>query len=150
VHEVSRELLEKGAAAGLGGPPGVRGPEGPTGPPGPPGPAGVGPPGPEGPRGQKGDPGPPVRGLRVRRTARQGPQGQQACRVRSRHPATAYGAKHDIAQSRESPSVRAAATAVASCERANDPLVTGGCHAIRSGWRSCRCAPARDDDNASA
>src|SRR5687767_12511955 len=58
-QKVASELLARGSAAGLYGPPGERGPAGPPGPAGPEGPAGVGPPGPAGERGAKGDPGPP-------------------------------------------------------------------------------------------
>src|SRR5436190_22609200 len=58
VQAISRELLAKGSAAGLHGPPGPFGPTGPAGPPGPPGPGGLGPPGATGERGPKGDPGP--------------------------------------------------------------------------------------------
>jgi hypothetical protein len=158
VHEVSRELLAKGAAAGLGGPQGIRGPDGPAGPPGPPGPAGVGPPGPEGPRGQKGDPGPPgpegpmgPQGLQ----GVQGPQGQQGVPGPKgpAGPAAAYGAKQDIVRKESRISVGAGlvATAVASCERANDLLVTGGCYADPQ-WMAQLVAarPLAMTDNASA
>jgi len=134
--QVAQELLAKGKASGLEGPPGPPGPQGPFGPPGPIGPGGLGPMGPEGPRGSKGDPGPPgpdgpqgVQGL-------QGPQGLQGAQGPQGPkgppgPIAAYGAKQDIVRKESRISVGAGlvATAVASCDRANDLLVTGGCYA---------------------
>jgi hypothetical protein len=133
---VAQELLAKGKSSGLEGPPGPAGVQGPLGPPGPPGPGGVGPNGPEGPRGAKGDPGPPgpdgpqgIQGL-------QGPQGLQGQQgvpgpKGPPGPAAAYGHKQDILRKESRISVGAGlvATAVASCDRANDLLVTGGCYA---------------------
>ena len=139
---VATELLARGKDAGIAGPPGQLGPEGPPGlpgregPPGPPGPAGVGPPGSEGPRGAKGDPGPPgpegpqgIQGL-------QGPQGLQGTQGAQGPkgppgPAAAYGNKSDIQRKEARISVGAGqvATAVATCDRAIDLVVTGGCYA---------------------
>lgn len=133
---VAAELLGKGQAAGLSGPPGPPGPPGPEGPPGPPGPAGVGPPGPEGPRGAKGDPGPPgpegpqgTQGLQGAQGL-QGPQGTQGPKGPP-GPAAAYGDKQDIQrkEARIAVGPGMVATAVASCDRAADLLVTGGCYA---------------------
>jgi Collagen triple helix repeat (20 copies) len=139
---VAAELLAKGKDAGIAGPLGPPGPPGPPGSPGsegpqgPTGPAGAGPPGPEGPRGAKGDPGPPgpegpqgIQGL-------QGPQGLQGTQGTQGPkgppgPAAAYGNKQDIQRKEARISVGAGqvATAVASCDRAVDLLVTGGCYA---------------------
>ncbi|HEX2688424.1 MAG TPA: hypothetical protein VHN14_17460 [Kofleriaceae bacterium] len=139
---IAAELLTQGKAAGIAGPPGPDGPPGPPGPdgpPGPPGPAGAGPPGApgmEGPRGAKGDPGPPgpegpqgIQGL-------QGPQGLQGTQGTQGPkgppgPAAAYANKQDIQRKDTRISVGAGlvATAVASCDRAADLLVTGGCYA---------------------
>jgi hypothetical protein len=133
---VAGELLARGKEAGLGGPPGPPGPRGPEGPPGPAGPAGVGPPGPEGPRGAKGDPGPPgpegpqgVQGLQGAQGI-QGPAGVAGPKGPP-GPASTYSQKHDITRrdSRISVGPGLVATAVASCERAVDLLVTGGCYA---------------------
>ncbi len=130
---VANELLASGKAAGPPGPPGPRGPDGP---PGPPGPAGVGPPGPEGPRGPKGDPGPPgpegpqgVQGLQGAQGI-QGPAGVAGPKGPP-GPASTYAQKTDIIRKESRISVGAGlvATAVASCERAVDLLVTGGCYA---------------------
>lgn len=130
---VANELLASGKAAGPPGPPGPRGPEGP---PGPPGPAGVGPPGVEGPRGPKGDPGPPgpegpqgVQGLQGAQGI-QGPAGVAGPKGPP-GPASTYAQKTDILRKESRISVGAGlvATAVASCERAVDLLVTGGCYA---------------------
>jgi hypothetical protein len=129
-------LLAKGSAAGLGGPPGPPGPAGPAGPAGPPGPAGVGPPGPAGERGPKGDPGPAgpegpqgIQGLQ----GAQGIQGQQGTQGPKGPPGPpgAYGHKTDLSRKENRISVGAGlvATAVASCDRAQDLLVTGGCYA---------------------
>src|SRR5512140_1483518 len=136
---VATELLTKGKDAGISGPPGLVGPPGPQGPEGPQGPAGpasTGPAGPEGPRGAKGDPGPPgpegpqgIQGL-------QGPQGLQGTQGAQGPkgppgPTAAYGNKQDIQRKEARISVGAGqvATAVASCDRAVDLLVTGGCYA---------------------
>jgi len=133
---VTAELLAKGKAAGISGPLGPPGPPGPEGPPGPLGPAGTGPTGPEGPRGAKGDPGPPgpegpqgIGGL-------QGPQGLQGTQGTQGPkgppgPAAAYAGKQDIQRKEARISVGAGlvATAVATCDRAGDLLVTGGCYA---------------------
>jgi hypothetical protein len=127
VKRVASELLARGKDAGLSGPPGPAGPFGPPGPVGPPGPGGIGPVGPEGPRGAKGDPGPPgpsgPQGL-------QGPQGTQGIKGPA-GPSAAYGVKTDIIRKESRISVGASlvATAIASCERAADLLVTGGCYA---------------------
>jgi hypothetical protein len=133
---VAAELLAKGKESGLAGPPGPPGPRGPDGSAGPAGPGGVGPPGPEGARGAKGDPGPPgpegaqgIQGLQ----GPQGLQGQQGAQGPKGPPgpAAAYGHKGDIQRKESRISVGAGlvATAVASCERAVDLLVTGGCYA---------------------
>ncbi|HZJ64481.1 MAG TPA: hypothetical protein VFD36_13260, partial [Kofleriaceae bacterium] len=104
--------------------------------PGPAGPGGTGPTGPEGPRGARGDPGPPgpegpqgIQGL-------QGPQGLQGAQGAQGPkgppgPAAAYANKQDILRKESRISVGAGlvATAVASCDRAADLLVTGGCYA---------------------
>ena len=133
---VAAELLARGSAAGLTGPAGPPGPTGPEGPPGPAGPGGVGPTGPEGPRGAKGDPGPPgpegpqgVQGLQGAQGL-QGPQGTQGPKGPP-GPAAAYGNKTDIQRKESRISVGAGqvATAVSSCDRAIDLLVTGGCYA---------------------
>jgi hypothetical protein len=133
---VAGELLARGSAAGLTGPAGPPGPPGPEGPPGPQGPAGVGPAGPEGPRGAKGDPGPPgpegpqgVQGLQGAQGL-QGPQGTQGPKGPP-GPAAAYGNKQDLQRKESRISVGAGlvATAVVSCDRAIDLLVTGGCYA---------------------
>lgn len=134
--KVATELLSRGKASGLSGPPGDRGPFGPAGPPGPMGPAGVGPPGPEGPRGAKGDPGP------IGPQGEQGVQGEQGIQGRQGvagpqgpkgvpGPAAAYANKQDMTRKESRISVGAGlvATAVASCDRAVDLLVTGGCYA---------------------
>ncbi|HEU0032702.1 MAG TPA: hypothetical protein VFQ53_18855 [Kofleriaceae bacterium] len=136
VKKVAAEILAKGKEAGLEGPQGVQGPQGPPGPPGPPGPGGVGPPGPEGPHGPKGDTGPAgpegpqgTQGLQGAQGI-QGPQGQQGPKGPP-GPSAAYGAKSDIIrrEARISVGKGLVATAVASCERATDLLVTGGCYA---------------------
>lgn len=135
-NKVAAELLAKGSAAGLSGPAGPAGPPGPPGPVGPPGPAGVGPPGPAGERGAKGDPGPAgpegpqgIQGLQ----GAQGIQGQQGAQGPKGPPGPpgAYGHKTDLGRKEHRISVGAGlvATAVASCERASDLLVTGGCYA---------------------
>ncbi len=129
---VATEMLARGQA----GPPGPPGPRGPDGPPGPPGPAGVGPAGPEGPRGAKGDPGPPgpegpqgVQGLQGAQGI-QGPAGVAGPKGPP-GPASTYAQKTDLLrkESRISVGPGLVATAVASCERAVDLLVTGGCYA---------------------
>lgn len=133
---VSAELLAKGAASGLKGPAGPDGPAGPAGPPGPMGPAGVGPPGPIGERGPKGDTGPAgpegpqgIQGLQGAQGI-QGPQGPQGPKGPA-GPAGAYGNKTDLVRKEHRISIGAGlvATAVASCDRASDLLVTGGCYA---------------------
>jgi hypothetical protein len=133
---VAAELLAKGSAAGLAGPAGERGPDGPAGPAGPPGPAGVGPPGPIGERGAKGDPGPAgpegpqgIQGLQGAQGI-QGPQGAQGPKGPPGPPG-AYSHKSDLTRKEHRISVGAGlvATAVASCDRASDLLVTGGCYA---------------------
>ncbi|NVB83802.1 MAG: hypothetical protein HOV81_35835 [Kofleriaceae bacterium] len=135
-HAVATELLAKGSAAGLHGPEGPAGPAGPSGPPGPAGPGGVGPPGPAGERGPKGDPGPMgpegpqgIQGLQ----GAQGIQGQQGAQGPKGPPgpAGAYGHKQDLVRKENRVSVGAGlvATAVASCDRVSDLLVTGGCYA---------------------
>ncbi len=134
--KVAQELLARGKSAGLEGPPGPSGPLGPPGPAGPIGPGGTGPLGPEGPRGAKGDPGPigpegqqGVQGIQGPQGL-QGPQGPQGPKGPP-GPAAAYGHKQDIQrrESRVSVGAGLVATAVASCEKANDLLVTGGCYA---------------------
>lgn len=133
---VAGELLAKGSAAGLAGPAGPPGPQGPGGPAGPPGPGGIGPPGPEGPRGAKGDLGPPgpegpqgIQGLQGAQGL-QGTQGTQGPKGPP-GPSAAYGNKQDIQRKEARISVGAGllATAVASCDRAVDLLITGGCYA---------------------
>jgi hypothetical protein len=133
---VAADLLARGQDAGISGPAGPPGPPGPEGPSGPAGPAGTGPTGPEGPRGARGDPGPPgpegpqgIQGL-------QGPQGLQGAQGAQGPkgppgPAAAYANKQDIQRKESRISVGAGliATAVASCDRAADLLVTGGCYA---------------------
>jgi hypothetical protein len=135
-HKVASELLAKGSAAGLHGPPGPPGPVGPAGPIGPVGgmgPAGVGP---EGPRGPKGDPGPPgpegPQGIQGNQgtqgiQGQAGPQGPKGVPG----PPGAYGNKTDVVRKEQRLSVGAGlvVTAVASCDRAADLLVTGGCYA---------------------
>ena len=131
-EKVAATLLAKGTL----GPPGPIGERGPAGPAGPVGPGGVGPAGPEGGRGAKGDPGPAgpegpqgIQGLQ----GAQGLQGQQGAQGPKgpTGPAGAYGQKTDVArkESRVSVGGGLVATAVASCERAQDLLVTGGCYA---------------------
>jgi hypothetical protein len=136
---VGDELLARGSASGLTGPigpPGPQGPPGPIGSAGPQGPGGTGPAGPEGTRGQKGDPGPAgaegpqgIQGLQ----GAQGVQGQQGAQGPKGPPgpAGAYGAKGDLGrhENRVSVGPGLVATAVASCERGHDLLVTGGCFA---------------------
>ena len=133
---VAGELLAKGKSAGLSGPAGPPGPPGPQGGAGPMGPAGIGPMGPEGPRGAKGDPGPAgpdgpqgIQGL-------QGPQGLQGTQGTQGPkgpvgPPGAYAQKQDLTRREARISVGAGlvATAIASCERATELLVTGGCYA---------------------
>ncbi|MEO7735251.1 MAG: hypothetical protein ABIY55_30135 [Kofleriaceae bacterium] len=130
---VASELAAGGKALGPPGPPGARGVDGP---PGPPGPGGVGPAGPEGPRGAKGDPGPlgpegpqGIQGLQGAQGL-QGTQGAQGPKGPP-GPAAAYGIKSDIQrkEARISVGPGQVATAVASCDRAVDLLVTGGCYA---------------------
>ena len=142
VQAVAAELLARGKDAGLAGPPGPPGPPGPegsagsAGSAGPAGPAGVGPTGPEGPRGAKGDPGPPgpegpqgIQGLQGAQGI-QGPQGAQGPKGPP-GPASTYAGKSDVQrkESRISVGPGLVATAVASCDRAADLLVTGGCYA---------------------
>ena len=133
---VASALLAKGSAAGMSGPPGPPGPPGPKGDGGPPGPGGIGPTGPEGPRGAKGDPGPPgpegpqgIQGLQ----GAQGLQGQQGAQGPKgpSGPPGAYGQKTDLTrkESRVSVGGGLVATVVASCDRSQDLLVTGGCYA---------------------
>ncbi len=133
--KVAAEVLAKGVA-GPTGPVGPVGPAGPRGADGPMGPAGVGPPGPEGPRGPKGDVGPMgpegtqgIQGIQ----GLQGQQGQQGAMGPKGPPgpSAAYGTKSDIVRKENRISVQAGlvATAVASCDRAQDLLVTGGCYA---------------------
>lgn len=134
--KVAGELLAKGKEYRLEGPPGPPGPQGVEGPAGPPGPAGIGPAGPEGPRGAKGDPGPPgpegPQGVQGQQGPQglQGPQGPQGPKGPP-GPSAAYGNKGDIVRKEARISVGAGlvATAVASCDRAIDLLVTGGCYA---------------------
>ena len=130
---VAADLAASAKALGPPGPPGPRGVEGPAGPPGP---GGVGPAGPEGPRGAKGDPGPlgpegpqGIQGLQGAQGL-QGTQGAQGPKGPP-GPSAAYGIKSDIQRKEARISVGAGqvATAVASCERAVDLLVTGGCYA---------------------
>ncbi|HET9992945.1 MAG TPA: hypothetical protein VFQ65_30625, partial [Kofleriaceae bacterium] len=133
---VASALLAKGSASGLSGPPGPPGPVGSGGSAGPMGPAGTGPTGPEGPRGPKGDPGPPgpegpqgIQGLQ----GAQGLQGQQGAQGPKgpSGPPGAYGQKTDLTRKEARVSVAGGlvATAVATCDRAQDLLVTGGCYA---------------------
>jgi hypothetical protein len=133
--KVAAEVIAKGLT-GPTGPVGPVGPPGPRGPDGPMGPAGVGPPGSEGPRGPKGDVGPQgpegsqgIQGIQ----GLQGQQGQQGAMGPKGPPgpSAAYGNKSDIVRKESRISVQAGlvATAVASCDRAQDLLVTGGCYA---------------------
>ncbi len=133
--KVAAEVIAKGLP-GPSGPAGPVGPQGPRGPDGPMGPAGVGPPGSEGPRGPKGDVGPQgpegsqgIQGIQ----GLQGQQGQQGAMGPKGPPgpSAAYGNKSDIVRKESRISVQAGlvATAVASCDRAQDLLVTGGCYA---------------------
>jgi Collagen triple helix repeat (20 copies) len=131
-EKVAATLLAKGTL----GPPGPSGERGPAGPAGPVGPGGVGPAGPEGGRGAKGDPGPVgpegpqgIQGLQGAQGL-QGLQGAQGPKGPTGPPG-AYGQKSDVArkESRVSVGGGLVATAVASCERAQDLLVTGGCYA---------------------
>ncbi len=133
--KVVAALLAKGVA-GPPGPPGPAGAAGSAGSAGPPGPAGVGPAGPEGGRGAKGDPGPAgpegpqgIQGLQGAQGL-QGPQGTQGPKGPSGPPG-AYGQKTDVTrkESRVSVGGGLVATAVATCDRAQDLLVTGGCYA---------------------
>jgi len=133
---VAAELLARGKDAGISGPPGPPGPAGPEGPPGPVGPAGTGPTGHEGPRGAKGDPGPPgpegpqgIQGLQGAQGL-QGTQGAQGPKGPP-GPAAAYASKQDIQRKEARISVAAGlvATAVATSDRVNDLVVTGGCYA---------------------
>jgi hypothetical protein len=133
---VATELLARGKAAGLSGPSGPPGPPGPAGPDGPLGPAGVGPAGPEGPRGAKGDPGPPgpegpqgIQGLQGAQGL-QGTQGAQGPKGPP-GPASTYANKQDLQRKEARISVEhgQVATAVATCDRAVDLLITGGCYA---------------------
>ena len=134
--KVAGELLAKGKQYHLEGPPGPPGPQGVEGPPGPMGPAGVGPAGPEGPRGPKGDPGPAgpegPQGVQGQQGPQglQGPQGPQGPKGPP-GPSAAYGNKTDIVrkEARISVGPGLVATAIASCDRAVDLLVTGGCYA---------------------
>jgi len=132
---VAATLLAKGVA-GPPGPAGDRGSAGPVGSAGPMGPAGVGPAGPEGGRGAKGDPGPAgpegpqgIQGLQGAQGL-QGPQGAQGPKGPSGPPG-AYGQKTDVTRKEARVSVAGGlvATAVATCDRAQDLLVTGGCYA---------------------
>lgn len=132
---VAAEVLATGVP-GPTGPVGPVGPAGPRGADGPMGPAGVGPPGPEGPRGPKGDVGPMgpegtqgIQGIQ----GLQGQQGQQGAMGPKGPPgpSAAHGTKSDLVRREKRISVQAGlvATAVASCDRAQDLLVTGGCYA---------------------
>ena len=119
------------------GPPGLAGPAGPPGPPGPMGPAGVGPPGPAGERGAERRSGP----AGPRRPARHpGPAGRarhsrpagRARPERSARPRRRVRSQDAISCARRiaiSVGAGLVATAVASCDRASDLLVTGGCYA---------------------
>jgi hypothetical protein len=132
VPAVAAALWATAQDAGVSGPPGPTGPAGPEGPAGPIGPAG--PPGPAGEQGAKGNPGPPgpegpqgVQGL-------QGPQGLQGTQGTQgpkgpAGPHGAYGAKADVMrrEARISIGPGLVATALVSCERAGDLLVSGGC-----------------------
>lgn len=136
--------------AGALGPPAAEGAPGPIGPPGPPGPEGPqgakgdpGPLGPEGPQGTQGVQGP---------QGPQGPQGAQGPKG-SPGPAAAYGLKSDLQRREARISVAAGqlATAVASCERAAELVVTGGCYADPQ-WMAQLVAarPVAAIDNAAA
>ena len=134
-EKVAATLLAKGAAFGSAGPRRAR--EDPAGPAGPVGPGGVGPRGSrrcarcEGRSGAR-------RARKVRR-AFKGCKARRACKVRKarkvrkvrRDRAGAYGQKSDLARKEARVSVGGGlvATAVASCDRAQDLLVTGGCYA---------------------
>ena len=136
-HRVAVELLALGRDAGLEGPPGILGERGPEGPPGPAGPVGpAGPSGPEGSQGPRGDLGPPgpegpqgVQGLQ----GAQGLQGTQGAQGPKGPPGPpgAYGQKTDLSrrESRVSVASGLVASAVVSCERATDLIISGGCAA---------------------
>jgi hypothetical protein len=137
VERVARELASVGQDAGLHGPVGPMGPPGPVGPPGPPGPEGPqgpqGPHGPPGARGERGVPGPPgaqgIQGL-------QGPQGLQGTQGAQgpegpAGPPGAYASKEDLERREQRIVVSAGlvASAVVSCQRPTDLVITGGCSA---------------------
>ena len=137
---VAQVLLAKGSASGLSGPPGPQGglgSAGPAGPIGPMGPAGVGPAGPEGARGPKGDPGQagPARSARHSRSARRARSARASKvrrdrRVRRVLPArTVKKTDVTLKEARVSVAGGLVATVVATCDRAQDLLVTGGCFA---------------------
>lgn len=135
-RKVAAELAQLGPDSKLAGPAGPVGPSGPPGPlglPGPSGPAGAGPegpPGPIGPPGPQGADGPQgIQGL-------QGPQGLQGTPgvqgpKGPAGPPGAYAAKIDLGRRDARVSVGAGqlASVVASCERARDLVITGGCYA---------------------
>jgi hypothetical protein len=135
-QKVALALAALGPDAGINGPVGAIGPvgpPGPLGPPGPPGPAGVGPEGAVGPIGVPGPVGPEgpqgIQGL-------QGPQGLQGTPgvqgpKGPAGPPGAYAAKIDLTRKEARVSVGAGqlASVVASCERARDLVITGGCYA---------------------
>ncbi len=136
VRRVALELAALGPDAGISGPPGPEGPPGPLGPigaAGPPGPAGVGPEGPPGPTGPPGPQGAEgtqgIQGL-------QGPQGLQGTQgvqgpKGPAGPPGAYAGKTDLSRREARVSVGPGLTAsvVATCERARDLVITGGCYA---------------------
>ncbi|HEY4176471.1 MAG TPA: hypothetical protein VGM90_06555 [Kofleriaceae bacterium] len=134
--KVAAEILAKGKDSGIEGPVGPLGPPGPAGPQGPIGPGGTGPAGPMGERGAKGDSGPAgtegpqgIQGLQGAQGI-QGPQGAQGPKGPP-GPVGAYGGKGDIVrkESRITVGATLVATAVASCDRTQDLVVTGGCYA---------------------
>ena len=135
--KIANELLARGKDSGLSGPAGPDGPRGLQGDPGPAGPVGpLGPPGPEGPQGPKGNAGPPgpegAQGIQGEQgiQGRQGIQGPQGV-AGPPGPGAAYANKDSLMRrdSRISVGPGLVASAVASCEKAADLVVTGGCFA---------------------
>jgi hypothetical protein len=161
--KIAERLARLGRDAGLHGPIGPRGPRGLRGEAGPKGPVGpqgpVGPRGPEGPRGEIGKPGPPgpqgIQGLQGPQGI-QGPQGPQGPKGPTGAPG-AYSAKEDLTRRAKKIAVAPGlvASAVISCDRPSDLVITGGCSAqpifsaqlinavpfgmsdrrVKSGWR---------------
>lgn len=135
--KIAERLARLGKDAGLHGPIGPVGPRGLRGEAGPKGPKGdqgpVGPRGPAGPRGEIGKPGPPgpqgIQGLQGPQGI-QGPQGPQGPKGPVGPPG-AYSAKEDLTRRAKKIAVAAGlvASAVVSCDRVSDLVITGGCSA---------------------